>query len=100
MTPDKLSPLDPVIHSRIRLGILSILASAEEATFSYLKETIGTTDGNLSANLIKLEESGYVSIKKAFSGKKPKTTCRITKKGIASFQAYLKTLETYLKFTK
>lgn len=100
MNPEKLPPLDPLIHSRIRLGILSILASVEEATFNYLKEALNTTDGNLSANLSKLEESGYISIKKAFSGKKPLTTCRITKKGLTAFQAYLKTLEIYLKFGK
>ncbi|NPV82058.1 MAG: transcriptional regulator [Candidatus Aminicenantes bacterium] len=100
MNPEKLSPLDPLIHSRIRLGILSILASVEEATFNYLKEALDTTDGNLSANLSKLEESGYISIKKTFSGKKPLTTCRITKKGLAAFQDYLKALEAYLKFGK
>ncbi len=100
MNPDKLSPLDPIIHSRVRLGILSILATAEQATFNYLKETIGTTDGNLSANLSKLEESGYISIKKTFSGKKPLTTCRITQKGLSAFQDYLKNLESYLKFNK
>jgi len=100
MNPEKLSPLDPLIHSRIRLGILSILASVEEATFNYLKETIGTTDGNLSANLMKLEESGYISITKTFSGKKPKTTCRITKKGLDAFRTYLRNLEAYLKFKK
>ncbi len=100
MNSNKLLPLDPVIHSRIRLGILSILASVEEATFNYLKETIGTTDGNLSANLMKLEEAGYVAIKKTFSGRKPKTTCRITKKGLTAFQNYLQNLESYLKFNK
>ncbi|MCX8159733.1 MAG: transcriptional regulator [Candidatus Saccharicenans sp.] len=100
MNPEKLSPLDPLIHSRIRLGILSILASVEQATFNYLKEALGATDGNLSANLTKLEEAGYVSIKKTFSGKKPLTTCRITQKGLTAFQAYLKNLEAYLKFGK
>lgn len=100
MAPEKLSPLDPVIHSRIRLGVLSILASVEEATFHYLRDTVGTTDGNLSANLTKLEEAGYIAIKKSFQGKKPRTTCRITKKGLAAFQDYLKSLETYLKFSK
>ncbi|MGB9893087.1 MAG: transcriptional regulator [Candidatus Saccharicenans sp.] len=63
-----------------------------------MKETIGTTDGNLSSNLMKLEEAGYVSIKKTFSGRKPKTTCRITKNGLIAFEDYLKNLETYLKF--
>ncbi len=100
MTPEKFSPLDPIVHSRIRLGVLSILASVEEATFHYLKETIGTTDGNLSANLTKLEETGYITIKKTFRGKKPQTTCRMTRKGQAAFENYLKALETYIKFSK
>ncbi len=98
MNPEKLSPLDPVIHSRIRLGILSVLASVEEAAFTYLKEALDTTDGNLSANLTRLEEAGYVSVRKTFKGKRPLTTCRMTKKGLSAFQAYLKALEAYINF--
>lgn len=98
MCPEKFVQLDPVIHSRIRLAILSILASVKEASFHYLKETIGTTDGNLSANLSKLEEARYISIKKAFKGKKPLTTCRITDKGTKAFSEYLKALESYIEF--
>lgn len=100
MHPEKFEQLDPVIHSRIRLAVLSILISVKEASFNYLKETIGTTDGNLSASLSKLEETRYISIKKAFKGKKPLTTCSVTEKGRNAFSAYLKALETYIDFKK
>jgi DNA-binding PadR family transcriptional regulator len=100
MPPEKLIPLDPVIHSRIRLAVLSILISVKEASFNYLKEKIETTDGNLSASLSKLEEAGYISISKTFKGKKPLTTCRINERGRTAFSAYLKALETYISFKK
>ncbi len=100
MNHEKFEQLDPVIHSRIRLAVLSILISVKEASFNYLKESIGTTDGNLSASLSKLEEARYISIKKAFKGKKPLTTCSITEKGKNAFSAYLKALETYIGFKK
>ena len=96
MTPEKFSRLDPVIHSRVRLGILSILASVKDASFSYLKDKIGTTDGNLSANLTRLEEEGYIKVRKTFTGKKPLTTCSITGEGRKAFSGYLKTLEELL----
>ncbi len=100
MPPEKLAQLDPVIHSRTRLAVLSILVSVKEASFNYLKETIGTTDGNLSVSLSKLEESGYISIKKAFKGKKPLTTCKISERGRKAFFEYIKALETYTGFKK
>jgi len=100
MPPEKFAHLDPVIHSRIRLAVLSILVSVREASFNYLKETIGTTDGNLSASLSKLEEAGYISIKKSFKGKKPLTTCSISEKGRTAFSKYMKALETYISFEK
>jgi len=100
MCPEKLGQLDPVIHSRIRLAVLSVLISVKEASFNYLKETIRTTDGNLSANLSKLEEAGYISIKKVFKKKKPLTTCSITEKGRKAFSKYLKVLESYVSFKK
>ncbi|MFQ6108731.1 MAG: winged helix-turn-helix domain-containing protein [Candidatus Aminicenantales bacterium] len=98
MPPEKLAKLNPIIHSRVRLAVLSILISVKEANFNYLKEMIGTTDGNLSINLSKLEEAGYISIKKSFKKKKPLTTCSITRKGRESFSAYLEALETYFHF--
>jgi len=96
MNPEEFSPLDPVIHSQIRLAVLSILLSVEKAEFNYLKEAIGTTDGNLSVHLSKLEQAGYISVKKSFKGKKPLTTCSLIEKGRTAFSRYLKALEDYI----
>lgn len=100
MPPEKFAELDPIIHSRIRLAVVSILISVKDADFNYLKNTIETTDGNLSANLAKLEEVGYISIKKSFRGKRPLTTCSITQRGKKAFSEYVKALETYISFKK
>jgi DNA-binding HxlR family transcriptional regulator len=100
MPPEKFAELDPIIHSRIRLAVVSILISVKDADFNYLKKTIETTDGNLSANLTKLEEVGYISIKKSFRGKRPLTTCSITQRGKKAFSEYVKALETYISFKK
>jgi DNA-binding MarR family transcriptional regulator len=88
--------LDPVIHSQVRLAVVSILASATRAEFNFLKKATGTTDGNLSTHLARLEEAGYVEIEKSFQGKKPVTTCVLTEKGRAAFEEYLRALESYL----
>jgi len=100
MHSEKFSQLDLVIHSQIRLAVLSILMSVKSADFNYLKKTVGTTDGNLSIHLSKLEESGYISVKKSFKGKKPLTTCSLTEKGKDAFMKYLRALEDYLHFEK
>jgi DNA-binding HxlR family transcriptional regulator len=96
MNPDKLEPLDPVIHSQVRLAIVSILVSARRADFNFLKKATATTDGNLSTHLARLEEAGYISVTKSFRGKKPLTTCALTEKGRSAFAKYLKALEKYL----
>lgn len=93
-----MAQLDPVIHSRVRLAALSILVSVKDASFSYLKRTIGTTDGNLSVSLSRLEEAGYITVKKTFKGKKPLTTCAATSKGKKAFSRYLQALEGILYF--
>ena len=90
--------LDPVIHSQVRLAVLSILVAAKEADFNTLKKMTGTTDGNLSTHLSKLEESGYVRAEKTFKGKKPLTSCSITAKGKKAFSEYLKELEKIIHF--
>ena len=100
MPPKKLPELNPIVHSRIRLAILSVLISVEKADFNYLKETTETTDGNLSTHLSKLEQAGLVKLKKSFRGKKPLTTCFITEKGRKIFSEYLKALEEFLHFEK
>jgi DNA-binding PadR family transcriptional regulator len=96
MTAGKLEPLDPLIHSQVRLAVLSILVSVENADFNYLKQATETTDGNLSTHLTKLEEAGYAAVIKAFRGKKPTTTYSVTPKGKAAFARYIKALESYL----
>jgi DNA-binding MarR family transcriptional regulator len=82
-----------VIHSRIRLSVMSILSVAEEADFTYLKESVGATDGNLSTHLTKLEKSGYVHVRKTFKDKKPVSYYKITARGKKAMQDYVSTLE-------
>ncbi|MDD8026361.1 MAG: transcriptional regulator [Acidobacteriota bacterium] len=96
MIPEKLAPLDPVIHSQIRLAVMSILVSASVADFNELKAATGTTDGNLSTHLAKLEEVGYIRIKKSFRGRKPATTCSLTDAGREALARYVNALESYL----
>jgi len=100
MTADRFESLDPIIHSQIRLAVLSILISVKRADFNYLKRETGTTDGNLSTHLTKLEEVGYILVKKSFQGRKPLTTCSLTEKGRAAFTRYLKALESYISVEK
>ncbi len=89
--------LDELIHSRPRLGIMSILVAVEEAEFNFLKERLGMTDGNLSAHLRKLEEASYISVKKEFIARKPRTSYSITAKGRRAFEAYLRQLEKLIQ---
>jgi len=100
MSPEKITDLDPVIHSRVRLAVLSILIASEAVEFGYLREVTGTTDGNLSTHLARLEQSGLVSIRKLFVGKKPLTTVSITNQGRDAFAKYVKTLEQVLQLGK
>lgn len=91
-----LKPLDPLLHSQLRLSIVSLLIGLEEATFVYLKEKTNTTAGNLSIQLEKLREAGYIQIKKGFKGKYPVTTCKITTNGIRAFEEYISDIKQYL----
>lgn len=88
--------LDPLLHSQLRLAVMSILLSAEEADFVYLREKTEATGGNLSVQLDKLNTAGYLTIEKNFIGKKPHTTCRITDKGRKAMADYVETLKSYL----
>lgn len=87
--------LDPLIHSELRLAVMSLLVSCEEADFVYIKEQTGATAGNLSVQLDKLTEAGYVEIEKGFAGKRPRTVCRITDSGRTAFAGYIDALKTY-----
>ncbi len=88
--------LDPLLHSQLRLAVVSILMNVEEADFVYLKEKTESTAGNLSVQLDKLSSAGYISVEKGMSGKRPRTTCSITPLGRQAFEAYVDALRTYL----
>ena len=84
--------LDDVVHQRVRLGILAVLAEADQADFAFLKDSLGLTDGNLSRHLQVLEEAGYVKIAKTFEGRRPRTWVTSTKPGRAAFASELTAL--------
>ncbi|MGL5271985.1 MAG: winged helix-turn-helix domain-containing protein [Phocaeicola sp.] len=88
--------LDPLLHSELRLAIISILISVVEVDFTYLKEKTKATAGNLSVQLDKLEKANYIRVKKEFVGKRPRTTCEITEQGRAAFEQYIENLKEYL----
>ena len=90
-------PLDPLLHSELRLAVMSLLISAEEAEFPYIKEQTGATAGNLSVQVEKLSTAEYIEVEKTFKGKRPCTLCRITPKGLQAFETYVKALRSYLE---
>jgi DNA-binding transcriptional ArsR family regulator len=92
--------LDPILHSQLRLAVVSLLVSVKEAEFTFLKEKSNATAGNLSVQLQKLKEVGYIEITKQFKDNYPQTMCRITKKGIRAFEDYVKSLREYLDVQK
>lgn len=87
--------LDPLLHSELRLAVMSLLVSSEEADFPYIKEQTGATAGNLSVQIDKLSAAGYIEVEKTFKGKKPCTVCRITPAGLNAFENYVKALKSY-----
>ena len=91
-----LKDLDPLLHSQLRLGVISLLMSVDAADFTWLKEKTNSTAGNLSVQIDKLSEAGYITVEKSFKGKKPLTTCKITKAGIKAFEEYVTTLKQYI----
>ena len=88
--------LDPLLHSQLRLAIMSILMNVEEADFVYLRESTESTAGNLSVQLDKLSSAGYISVTKGFVGKKTRTTCRVTEEGRKAFEDYVDALKQYV----
>jgi DNA-binding transcriptional ArsR family regulator len=92
--------LDPILHSQLRLAVVSLLISVKEAEFTFLKEKTNSTAGNLSVQLQKLKEAGYIEITKQFKDNYPQTLCRITKKGIKAFEDYVRNLREYLDVGK
>ena len=92
--------LDPLLHSELRLAVMSILAGVDEADFTYLKKQSGATAGNLSVQIDKLTTAGYIMVEKGFKGKMPRTTCRITPAGQEAFSKYAEALKEYLSASK
>lgn len=92
----KFEALDPLLHQSLRLAVVSILVSVESAEFVYLKEKTGATAGNLSVQIDKLQEAGYIQVVKDFNGKKPRTTCKLTPVGQAALENYVNALKTYI----
>ncbi len=88
--------LDPLLHSELRLAVMSLLMSESEAEFQYIKEVTASTAGNLSVQIEKLAAAGYITVEKSFRGKRPCTTCRVTTVGIRAFEDYVNTLKDYL----
>ena len=88
--------LNPLLHSELRLAVMSLLISVEEADFVYIRQQTKATAGNLSVQLDKLSEAGYIEVEKSFVGKRPRTACRITAGGRKAMEEYVKTLKEYL----
>ena len=88
--------LNPLLHSELRLAVMSILVGVDEADFVYIRKQTGATAGNLSVQLDKLSEAGYIAVEQGFKGKKPCTTCRVTEAGISAFSEYVAALMDYI----
>ncbi len=92
----ELPELNPIVHGKLRLALLSLLATVEEAEFTWLREKTGSTDGNLGAQLLKLEEAGYIAVEKKFVQRKPQSLYRMTEAGRAALTKYVQALKTLL----
>ncbi len=88
--------LDPILHSQLRLAVISLLTSVKEAEFTLLKEKTNATAGNLSVQINKLKDAGYIDVVKQFNNNYPQTICKITSKGTNAFDAYITALQTYM----
>lgn len=88
--------LDPLLHSELRLAVMSVLVNLEEADFAYLREATGATAGNLSVQIDKLTAAEYITVEKGYKGKKPQTLCKITPIGLKAFEDYVEALKSYL----
>ena len=88
--------LDPILHSQLRLAVVSLLIGVKEAEFTFIKEKTNSTAGNLSVQINKLKEACYIDVVKQFKDNYPQTICKITPQGIQAFEVYVKDLQTYL----
>ena len=92
--------LDPILHSQLRLAVVSLLISVKEAEFTFIKEKTNATAGNLSVQINKLKDAGYIEVIKQFKDNYPQTTCKITPEGVRAFEEYVKNLQSYLGVSK
>lgn len=88
--------LDPILHSQLRLAVMSLLISVREAEFTFLREKTQATAGNLSVQIQKLKDAGYIEVTKQFKDNYPQTMCKITRSGVEAFEKYVQALQTYL----
>lgn len=88
--------LDPILHSQLRLAVVSLLISVREAEFTFLREKTNATAGNLSVQIQKLKDAGYIEVTKQFKDNYPQTLCKITPRGVEAFEEYVANLRTYL----
>jgi DNA-binding transcriptional ArsR family regulator len=88
--------LDPILHSQLRLAVMSLLIGVKEAEFTFIREKTNATAGNLSVQIQKLKDAGYIDVVKQFSNNYPQTICKITKQGIKAFEGYVVNLQSYL----
>ncbi|MCY7292361.1 MAG: transcriptional regulator [Ferruginibacter sp.] len=91
--------LDPILHSQLRLAVVSLLISVKEAEFTFLKEKTNATAGNISVQINKLKDAGYVEVTKQFKDNYPQTLCKITQKGVLAFEMYVNALRSYMPDT-
>lgn len=91
--------LDPILHSQLRLAVISLLISVKEAEFTFIKEKTNATAGNLSVQINKLKEAGYIDVTKQFHNNYPQTICKITAAGVEAFETYVKALQSYMNPT-
>jgi hypothetical protein len=92
--------LNPILHSQLRLAVVSILISVKEAEFTYLREKTDASAGNLSVQINKLKEAGYIDVIKSFKDNYPQTVCKITSQGVVAFEEYVRDLQSYLNIKK
>jgi DNA-binding MarR family transcriptional regulator len=92
--------LNPILHSQLRLAVVSILITVKEAEFTYLREKTNSSAGNLSVQINKLKEAGYIDVSKSFKDNYPQTICKITSQGVLAFEEYVKDLQSYLNIKK
>ena len=88
--------LDPLLHSQLRLTIISLLVTSEKVDFTHIKEETKATSGNISIQIKKLQGAGYIKVEKTFKNNYPNTMISITKKGIEAFETYVENLKKYI----